>query len=168
MADTKDDDILKEALENYETAYEYQRANIDEANEDLRFRRGRQEDQWGADAIAMRGNRPCLTINTIPQFIRQVTGDMRQMRPSIKVNPVDSRGDPKTAEVLAGLVRYIENRSFAKHVYTTAGDSQVACGIGHWQVTTEYAGSTTFNQEPRVVGIEDGVSVMWDPDSVLP
>ena len=166
--DTKADDILKQALEEYDAAYEFQRGNIDDANEDLRFRRGRTEDQWTAEALAMRGDRPCLTINGIPQFIRQVTGDMRQMRPSIKVNPVDSRGDPKTAEVLAGLVRYVENRSFAKHIYTTAADSQVACGIGHWQITTEYASTTTFNQELRIVGIEDSVSVLWDPDSVLP
>jgi hypothetical protein len=165
----KDDaDILKQALEDYDSAYEFQRGNIDEANEDLKFRRGRTEDQWTPEAIAMRGDRPCLTINGIPQFIRQVTGDMRQMRPSIKVNPVDSRGDPKTAEVLAGLVRYVENRSFAKHIYTTAADSQVACGIGHWQITSEYAGTSTFNQELRIVGIEDSVSVLWDPDSVLP
>jgi hypothetical protein len=165
----KDDaDILKQALEDYDVAYQYQRGNMDEAYEDLRFRRGRKEDQWDANAITARGDRPCLVINTLPQFIRQVTGDMRQMRPSIKVNPVDSRGDPKTAEVLAGLVRYVENRSFAKHIYTTAGDSQVAAGIGHWQITTEYAGTSTFNQEIRILGIEDGVSVLWDPDSVLP
>jgi hypothetical protein len=164
----QDDELLKQALEEYEAAYEFQRGNIDEANEDLKFRRGRKEDQWSPEALDMRGDRPCLTINGIPQFIRQVTGDMRQMRPSIKVNPVDSRGDPKTAEVLAGLVRYVENRSFAKHIYTTAADSQVACGIGHWQITSEYAGTSTFNQELRIVGIEDSVSVLWDPDSVLP
>lgn len=161
-------DIVKQAMEDYEAAYAFQRGNIDEANEDLRFRRGRKEDQWDAAALAVRGDRPCLTINAIPQFIRQVTGDMRQMRPAIKVNPVDSRGDVKTAGNIAGMVRYIENRSFAKHVYTTAGDSQVACGIGHWKVISEYAGSTTFNQELRIVGIKDGVSVLWDPDSQLP
>jgi hypothetical protein len=164
----KDAQLLKQALEDYDAAYEYQRANIDAANEDLRFRRGEKEDQWDARALEVRRDRPCLVINTLPQFIRQVTGDMRQMRPSIKVNPVDSRGDPKTAEVLAGMVRYIENRSFAKHIYTTAGDSQVAAGIGHWQITTEYAGSSTFNQEIRIVGVEDSVSVLWDPDAVLP
>jgi hypothetical protein len=163
-----DDEILRQALEDYEAAYEFQRANIDEANEDLRFRRGRKEDQWDAAALEVRADRPCLVINTIPQFIRQVTGDMRQMRPAIKVNPVDSRGDIKTAQNIAGMVRYIENRSFAKHVYTTAGDSQVACGIGHWRVTTEYASSTTFNQELRISGIKDGVSVLWDPDAEMP
>jgi hypothetical protein len=66
------------------------------------------------------------------------------------------------------MFRYIENRSFAKHVYTTAADSQVCAGIGHWQVTAEYASTTTFNQELRIMGIEDGVAVLWDADSVLP
>lgn len=167
-ATSEKDDILTEALANYENAYEFARHNIDEAMEDLRFRRGRKEDQWPKEAIEVRKDRPCLTINVLPQFVRQVTGDMRQMRPSIKVNPVDSRGDIKTADVLAGLIRYIENRSNAKQVYTTAGDSQVAAGIGHWQVISEYASTTTFNQELRIQGIEDGVQVLWDPDSVLP
>jgi hypothetical protein len=100
--------------------------------------------------------------------VRQVTGDMRQSRPAIKVVPVDSGADIKTAEVRGGMIRYVENRSKAKHVYTTGADSQVTCGIGHWAVTTEYAHAGTFNQEIRVIGIEDGVSVLWDADSFLP
>jgi Phage P22-like portal protein len=79
------------------------------------------------------------------------------MRPSIRVVPVDSRGDPKTAELLAGLVRYVENRSDARHAYTTAADSQVTCGIGHWRVITEYAGDSTFDQEIRIATVADGV-----------
>jgi hypothetical protein len=90
---------------------------------------------------------------------------MRQSRPGIKVVPVDSGADIKTAEVRAGMIRYVENRSKAKHVYTTGADSQVTCGIGHWAVTTEYAHAGTFNQEIRIVGIEDGVSVLWDADA---
>jgi hypothetical protein len=100
--------------------------------------------------------------------VRQVTGDMRQSRPAIKVVPVDSGADIKTAEVRGGMIRYVENRSKAKHVYTTGADSQVTCGIGHWAVTTEYAHAGTFNQEIRVIGIEDGVSVLWDADAFLP
>jgi len=93
---------------------------------------------------------------------------MRQARPGIKVVPVDSGADIETAEVRAGMIRYVENRSKAKHVYTTGADSQVTCGIGHWAVSTEYAHAGTFNQEIRIVGIEDGVSVVWDADSFLP
>ncbi|UVO33959.1 hypothetical protein KUL72_20815 [Bradyrhizobium arachidis] len=160
--------VHEEALLEYDRDYARERGNIDEAYEDLRFRRGRLEDQWDALALEQRKGRPCLVINKLPQFIRQVTGDMRQSRPGIKVVPVDSGADVETAEVRAGMIRYVENRSKAKHVYTTGADSQVTCGIGHWAVDTEYAHAGTFNQEIRVVGIEDGVSVLWDADSFLP
>ncbi|RZN19474.1 portal protein, partial [Bradyrhizobium sp. Leo121] len=178
MADSDDKDDAKpksdweavheEALKEYERDYERERNNIDEAYEDLRFRRGRLEDQWDAQAREARKGRPMHVVNKLPQFIRQVTGDMRQSRPGIKVVPVDSGADIKTAEVRAGMIRYVENRSKAKHVYTTGADSQVTCGIGHWAVTTEYAHAGTFNQEIRIVGIEDGVSVLWDADAILP
>jgi len=160
--------VHEEALLEYDRDYARERGNIDEAYEDLRFRRGRLEDQWDALALEQRKGRPCLVINKLPQFIRQVTGDMRQSRPGIKVVPVDSGADVETAEVRAGMIRYVENRSKAKHVYTTGADSQVTCGIGHWAIDTEYAHAGTFNQEIRVVGIEDGVSVLWDADSFLP
>ena len=99
---------------------------------------------------------------------KAVTGDIRLQKPSIKVVPVDSRGDPKTAEVLAGLIRYVENRSDARHAYTAAADSQVVCGIGHWRVFTEYAGDSTFDQEIRIAAVDDGVSIIWDPDAIYP
>jgi hypothetical protein len=35
-------------------------------------------------------------------------------------------------------------------------------------VATEYADSSTFNQEIRIAPIEDGVAVLWDPDAILP
>jgi hypothetical protein len=162
------EEVHEEALTEYDRDYAREQGNIDEAYQDLRFRRGRIEDQWDALALEARKGRPCLVINKLPQFVRQVTGDMRQSRPAIKVVPVDSGADIKTAEVRGGMIRYVENRSKAKHVYTTGADSQVTCGIGHWAVTTEYAHAGTFNQEIRVIGIEDGVSVLWDADSFLP
>ena len=161
-------DVHSEALLAYERDFLREQSNIDDAYEDLRFRRGRLSDQWTPEALQARQGRPCHVVNKLPQFIRQVTGDMRQMRPSIKVVPVDSGADIKVAEVRGGIIRYVENRSNAKYIYTTAGDSQVTCGIGHWQITTEYADAGTFNQEIRVAGIEDSVSVLWDADSVMP
>ncbi len=61
--------------------------------------------------------------------------------------PVDSRGDVKTADVIAGIVRYVENRSDAPAAYFTGADQQVAAGIGHWRVETEYGSDSTFEQE---------------------
>lgn len=163
-----DSELLSEARSNYEAGYEYEQDNIRLAYDDLAFKIG--EGQWDPAARAQRLNEglPCVTINVMPQYVRQITGDMRLSKPSIKVVPVDDRGDDETADVLAGLTRYIENRSDADAIYTTAADSQVSCGIGYWRVTTEYAEATTFNQEIRISGIEDSVGVICDPDAVMP
>lgn len=162
------DDLLTVFRKRYEDAYERERHNIDEAYEDLGFSEG--EAQWDPKIRRQReiDDRPCLTENRLPQFIRQITGKMRQMRPSIKCVPVDNRGDPKTAEVLAGMIRYIENRSRAQIVYGRAADSQVTCGIGAWRVTTEYSDDQTFNQEIRIAPIEDPIMTLFDPDAILP
>lgn len=164
---TKWPEIHREAMLEYERGWEREHTNIDEAYDDLRFRRGRQSDQWDPLDLEKRAGRPCHVNNKIPQFIRQVTGDQRKMRPAIQVVPTDSGADQDVADVRSGIIRYVENRSHAKWVYNQAGDSQVACGIGHWQVETEYAHAGTFNQELRVSLIEDGVAVIWDADSKL-
>src|SRR5690242_7275041 len=77
--------VHAEALLEYERDYAREQGNIEDAYEDLRFRRGRQSDQWDALALESRKGRPCHVMNKLPQFIRQVTGDMRQARPGIKV-----------------------------------------------------------------------------------
>jgi hypothetical protein len=166
-ARSKEDDaaICKQALERYNRWNERERENTDEAYTDLKFRAG---EQWDKTALDARKGRPTLTVNRIPQFIRQVTGDMRQKKPGIKVVPVDSRGDKDTAETMAGMIRYIENRSLASNIYMSGAESQVTCGIGHWMVTKEYADGTTYNQELRIIGIDDQVAVACDPDAKLP
>ncbi len=171
MAETKEpSDILAQARKDWEAADQRDRHNIRLAYEDLEFLSGHELSQWPEKQRKSREEegRPTLQINQLPQFVHQITGDIRQMRPSIHVVPVDSSGDEQVANIRAGLIRYIENRSDAAAIYFRAADSQVACGIGHWRVTTEYADSSTFNLEIRIAPIEDGVGVRWDPDSILP
>jgi hypothetical protein len=165
LTDAEKAAICKQALERYARWVERERENTGAAYDDLKFRAG---EQWPTEAVAARKDRPMLTINRIPQFIRQVTGDMRQKRPGIKTVPVDSRGDKDTAETIAGMIRYIENRSDASGIYMEGGESQVTCGIGHWMVTKEYADGTTFNQELRILGVDDQVAVACDPDAKMP
>jgi hypothetical protein len=158
---------ITEAMARWERAEERESANRRAAYEDLAFRAGEQWPEDEAGRLESEG-RPALTLNRIPAFVRQVTNDIRLMRPSISVVPVDGDGDPKTAAVLGGMIRYVENRSDAQAAYFTGMDSQVVAGIGHWQVLTEYASERTFDQEVRIAPIDDGVAVLWDPDAVLP
>lgn len=168
-ADDSDEnaEIVRDALKVYDDWMDRERQNIDDAYDDLEFRAG---NQWPETIEKERidEGRPCHTINQMPQYIRQVTGDMRQMRPAIKVIPVDDAGDEEKAEARAGVIRYVENRSDAPGVYFIGADSQVACGIGAWRVTREYASATTFNMEIRIAPIEDPLGVMFDLDAVLP
>jgi hypothetical protein len=159
--------VLDTALKRWRRADEADRENRSEAYQDLDFLEV-PGAQWTKEAKEMRGDRPCLEFNRLPTTIAQITGDIRQMRPAVKVVPVDSRGDPDTADVVAGMVRYVENRSDAASAYFSAVDQQVAAGIGHWRVETEYGSDSTFEQEIRITGIGDGIGVRWDPDARLP
>lgn len=163
------DDVHAEALKRYERGFNRDRVNQDKAYEDLRFLAG--DAQWEDRALKEREaqSRPILVANETPQFVRQVTGDIRQLRPAIKVVPIDDDASKEIAEkILPGMIRYIEQRSDASGAYFGAADSQVASGIGHWRVLHEYANDSTFEQEIRIAPIDDGIGVVWDSDSTLP
>lgn len=162
--------ILATARKQWDCAQDKERDNTTKAYADLEFLAADELSQWPESEKKKREaeGRPVLQINQLPQFIQQITGDIRQMKPAIKVVPVDSQADPKVADIRGNLIRYIENRSDAQAVYFSAADSQVSCGIGHWRITTEYADDSTFNQELRIAPVHDQVAVLWDPDSILP
>ncbi len=154
-----------EAMKRYNRGWEHDRINIERAYADLNFLAG---FQWLQELENQRlqDGRPVLTFNRVPQFVRQVTGDIRQMRPSIKVVPVGSGADEKIAEIREGLIRHIEQASDATlDVYVDAADSQVACGIGHIEVAGEYSEDTDYEQNLVIRALDDHVSVIWDPDA---
>jgi hypothetical protein len=160
-----DDEGLSEIAERVDEAYQAEKDNIDAAYDDLTKLAG---DQWPDYAKTARKGRPMLTVNLLPQFKRQITGDIRLNKFGVRVAPADGDARKETAEILAGMIRYIQNRSESKAAFAIGGDQMVSCGVGAMRVITEYADETTFNQEIRITQIDDGVSVIWDPDSKLP
>lgn len=158
------DDVLRLARERFDNAWQYDQENREEAREDLHFRAG---DQWPKEIKSDRdqAQRPCLTTNLVPQFIKQVTGEIRQNRPSIKVRPVDSGSDPKVAEIYSGIIRHIEQSCDAQAAYITSAESAASCGIGHFRVLTDYAYDEGFEQDIRIQRIRNPFAVYWDPDA---
>ena len=141
--------------------------------DDLRFMAGSPDNQWQwpADVLATRGAvqgqtinaRPCLTINKLPQHVRQVTNEQRQNRPSGKVIPADDNADVQVAEVFNGVVRHIEYMSDADVAYDTACDNQVTYGEGYLRLLTEYCNEETFDQDIRIGRVRNAFSVYMDP-----
>lgn len=136
-----------------------------EALEDLMFVDGQQ---WPEDILRQRNDerRPSETINKIPTTINQVTNDMRQNKPQVKIRPVDSATDPDTAQVIDGMVRSIMSGPDAKSAVDTATFYQVASGFGYMRVLTRYVDKTTFDQELYLQRIENPFSVYVPIDTI--
>jgi hypothetical protein len=150
----------------------YSESREDELD-DLRFMAGSPDNQWQwpADVLATRGSvqgqtinaRPCLTINKLPQHVRQVTNEQRQNRPSPKVIPADDNADVAVAEVFDGIIRHIEYMSDADVAYDTACDNQVVYGEGYIRILTEYTRDDSFDQDLKIGRIRNSFSVYMDP-----
>ena len=136
--------------------------NRDRAQDDLRYLIG---DQWPEEVRTEREGegKPCLTINRLPQFVRQVTGQIREMNPAIRVVASDSAATEEVAEIYAGLIKQIEYASSAATIYEGGAESAAACGIGHWRVRADYAKGMTFEQECLIERIHNPFAVFWDP-----
>ena len=161
-----EDEFLKLAVERFDRDLRADQDNRVKMLEDLKFEAG---DQWPEAVRADRekDGRPCLTIPRTSQFKRQITGDVRLNKPSIKVRPVDGAADKKTAEILNGLIRNIEDQSRAGFVYSVGADCSVTCGIGAWRLTTEYT-DDGFEQDIRIKAIPNALSVVWDSNAIEP
>lgn len=172
MAD-KDNDILSEARTRLTLAIGAYSESRESELEDLKFASGSPDNkwQWPSDVLATRGSvqgqainaRPCITINKLPQHIKQVTNDQRQNRPSGKVIPVDDHADPEVAEIFDGLIRHIEYISDADVAYDTACEAQVTFGEGYFRILTDYCDDDTFDQEIKIGRIRNSFGVFLDP-----
>lgn len=153
---------LKTMRERYRRGIDRDRKNRDDARDDLKFKIG---EQWPEEELKRRGDRPALTFPRMLSFIRQVTGDVRQNKPAIRVRPQGNGADKETADMWAGLIRNIEQQSFAGYIYAQAIENATSCGYGYWRIVTDYTSDDSFEQDIRLKGIPNPLSVVFDPDA---
>lgn len=164
----KDNDILEEAKKLFKVCQDTNEDNYQNAKNDIEFGMiGKQWDDADVKSRALKG-KPCLTINKLPSYMRQVINDARQNKPAIVVNPVDSESDPDTAEILNGLIRNIEVTSKADIAYDNAITQAVTGGFGYIRVGVEFAYDDTFDKDITIEPITNQFSVYGDPYSTMP
>lgn len=171
MADNKD--LLATMRHRMTMAVSAYADSREDELDDLRFMAGSPDNQWQwpQDVLSTRGSvqgqtinaRPCLTINKLPQHVKQVTNDQRQNRPSGKVIPANDEADAEVAEIFDGIVRHIEYMSDADVAYDTACENQVTYGEGYIRILTEYCDEDSFDQDLRIGRIRNSFSVYMDP-----
>lgn len=124
-------------------------------------------NQWETEDRQARADegRPCIEINRIPQFIRQVSNQNRANRSAIKVNARGKGASTKLANALQGLVRGIEVESDADVAYDTATDHQLVSGMGFVRLMAQWAGDEEFQQVCRLRRVRNPLAVYWDPST---
>lgn len=159
--------ILEVARKRFEIAEEAEAEIREKALEDSNFRGG---DQWPAAVLQERkiDERPCLTVNKMPQVVRNITNEQRKNRPAIKVYAVDDKADKDTAKILSGHIKHIEYSSDAEIAYDTAFEQAVTGGYGYFRVFTQYCDPMSFKQELRIGMIKDRFKVYLDPFFQMP
>jgi len=165
--DTDGDARIAEAIEFLRQAAEADTTNRAEALDDIKFAAG---DQWPVEIQNSRNleARPCLTINKLDSYCRQITNQQRQQRPRIKCQGMNNETDAKMAKVITGICRHVEVNSNADHAYDTAYDFAVRMGWGYWRVTTDYVRPDSFDQEIYIKPIDNPFTVYFDPNSTAP
>lgn len=176
MADEKPEDgkesssgsfSVQDALTMYEEHKNYWAENYTQARIDLKMAAGdfaaHYGDGWDAKYTAPTG--AMVVDNELPQYIHQVTNDIRQNVPSIKVLPV-ADGDIETGKIYSGLFRAIEDHSHADEVCDTAAEYAVSCSIGFMRIDHDYIDDKSDEQEIIFKTIPDPLSVWLDPASV--
>tara|TARA_R100001086_G_scaffold245416_2_gene176302 strand:- start:2312 stop:4696 length:2385 start_codon:yes stop_codon:yes gene_type:complete len=159
------EEFLSLAQDRFKTIVDAESVLRQHMLEDLQFR---ASEQWPDNVKSMReqDNRPCLTVNRLPSFIRQITNNQRISRPAIEISPTGDIANEDVAEVLQGVVRHIETKSDADVAYTTAGDHQCTMGRGYLRVVTDYIDQSSFSmdQEIKIARVPNPFAVYMDPN----
>ncbi len=168
MKAEKHEKLLKLADSRMSEAKEFDADSRKRSLDDLRVLNGK--DHWEQQIKDRRKGKgqPCLTINRLPQFVRQVTGDIRRMNPNIRIIPGDKDATKQVADIYAGLIRQIEQDCDASATYEQAAESAAACSMGTFRVLTDYVDDSSFDQEIKIERIRNALSVYFDPASQKP
>lgn len=167
VSKTADQKIIEEAIKRFKACEEAESRLREQALSDLKFSLG---DQWPDEIRRARENdvngaRPCLTVDKLGQYVRQVVNDSRQNKPSIKVRPVDSGADPEVADVMQGVVRHIEDNSRADIAYDSSIEFAVRAGFGYIRVVTDYADEDSFDVDAFIKTVRNPFSTYLDKDA---
>lgn len=162
-----DDKIIRKMLDRFKLSEEAESENRKNGLAALKFRTGGDE-QWDQNILNLRSqdNRPSESYNQIPQFVHQVTNDMRLNMPQVRFIP-GNEGSKEVAEVYEDLARNIQSSSEAEVALDTAADFQVTIGWGYLRVLTDYENEKTFDQIIKIGWVPNPFTVYDDPNACL-
>ena len=162
----KKESIVEEARERFRKGHDANETFRRMANEDTRFALADSENGWAWDSTMFQSRqfskKPCLTINVSAQHCNKIINDIRMNRPAKTVSAEGGGATKKTAEIIAGICRKIQQQSDADNAHDIAATHSIYGGEGYWRVITEYENESSFKQRPRIKSITNPRLVIID------
>ena len=167
VGESADETLLREIREDFVYFRDFWRDNHEEMKVDLRFIAG---DPWEPKDREAReeNNRPVLCPDELSQYQNATINNLRQNKRAVKVSPKGAGATDDDAQKRAALIRDIEYKSNAQGAYTNAFENEINCGMGFFRLTTKVVDRKNGDQEPRIKGIENPLSVLLDPNAKEP
>lgn len=157
--DPSDQDLIREALDNWDDTNAREEKMRAEYNRCQRFL---ALDQWPENAATDRGSQPTLTMDQLNPIVAQIVNDWRRNRLGIKIAPADQAGDEGTALMISGRIKNIEYLSRAHVAYDQAFDNMVGGNRGFiGAITKRLPGS--MKQELAIRYWPDSNCIYFDP-----
>ncbi|MCK5604776.1 hypothetical protein KAR91_23000, partial [Candidatus Pacearchaeota archaeon] len=160
-------ELIAQAEKDFRFSCEGFKKNRLNYEDDIRF--VFKSEQWPERIKQERESkeRPCLTVNKLKKFVKNVAGDIRQNMPTVKIRPVDSAGDPVIAEIYNDIKRSINNVPEAKMADKSGLECSLGGGFGYYRLVTEWEddsiGPQALNQVIKKKRIPNALSVYLDP-----
>lgn len=167
LSESKQKEIIKEAIERYEDGQEKWKPIYDLMKSDLKFIIGGSL-QWPSSVYNRRTkkNRPCLSPNFMQTIIDIPVGEQRQSKKSMIVKAFDRDADKKVADKIAGLYRNIEYNSDANTIRDDSFEYMLQGSIWAYHVDVQYTDinpEDPFEQEIVIKPFESVENVLIDP-----
>jgi hypothetical protein len=127
-------------------------------------------DQWSEAERSKRSatGRTVTTTNKLAANIRYVVNNFISNPPSIKIHPQGSNANKNTAEILDGIIKYIQYNSDATEAYANALRGVCAGGLGAWRVIPRSCEYDSSKIELVVERVRDVLTVVVDPNAKNP
>lgn len=137
-----------------------------QSQDDVAFYHGKQWDD-NMTSIARSKREPQLSVNRLPQFVKQIENSLRSQDIAITCAATSEEGSEDTANIFTGIIRGIEQRSNAKthYIYAAGENGALVPGIGYLKVEVDYADREGFLQDIRITSIKDPMKILVDPSA---
>jgi hypothetical protein len=128
----------------------------------------KKDGQWEPNIISNMTNRPRYTFDKCNPVVDSIAGEMEQAEFGIKIRPAGGEASQDLAKLYNGLIRDIQSRSNAIHVYNSAGRKMVAAGFDAWRVVQDWSDTDSFEQDLFIRKIANSVDRVWfDPGAEM-